>query len=75
MTLEELKEPLTISEIDELKKCCDNELGPKQPARSTSAIYVDKNHEPVLFYFGKRIVVPNQKPPVSRGVRLLRTVL
>ena len=65
VTLEELKKPLKEAGVRRLNKICDNELGPNQPARSTSAIYLDKNNEPVLFYFGKRMYKEDQKPPVS----------
>lgn len=71
VSLEELKKPLKPQEVKRLNEICDNELGPSQPARSTSAIYLDRNHVPVLFYFGKRIVHPKGQPPVSKRLCFL----
>jgi hypothetical protein len=48
-----------------LEDICDNELGPKQNAQCISAKFVDIDGEPILFYFGSRIIEKEgQKKPV-----------
>jgi hypothetical protein len=55
-TLDRLRKPLTKKEKEELEEICDNELGPGQDAQCISAEFVDEEGEPILFYFGCRIV-------------------
>lgn len=70
LTLERLQKPLTNTKKKKLEDICNNELGPTQDAQCISAKFVDKNGEPILFYFGHRIVEKEgQKKPVC-GVDL-----
>jgi hypothetical protein len=64
VTMKQLRKKMNKKAQLKLEGIIDKELGPSQPARCTSAQYVDKNGEPLLFYFGRRLVSPNEKPPV-----------
>lgn len=68
-TLDSLKKPLKKAEKEKLEDICDNELGPEQDAQCISAKFVDENGEPILFYFGRRIVEKEgQTKPVCPGI-------
>ncbi len=61
LTLRGLRKPLTKDGRDKLEEKTDKLLSPSQPAHCTSAQYVDRNGEPLLFYFGRRLVHPGDK--------------
>ena len=61
LTLRGLRKPLTKDGRDKLEEKMDKLLSPSQPARCTSTQYVDRNGEPLLYYFGRRLVHPGDK--------------
>lgn len=62
VTLEELQK--TSKNLPDLENICQTTLGPSQPARCTSAQYVDRDGKPILFYLAKRLVYPKEEVPV-----------
>jgi hypothetical protein len=70
-SLGSLEEALTKEEKDELEDICDNELGPRQEAQCISAKFVDVDGEPILFYFGNRVIEKNGQTKPVCGVYLL----
>ena len=52
-TLEELK---NIKDEKALESICDQDLGPNVPSQCISAKFVDADSEPILFYFGQRVL-------------------
>lgn len=62
LTLRSLRRPLTARTKMEMEANMERLLAPSHPARCTSAQYVDRNGEPVLYYFGRRLVGPQYKP-------------
>jgi hypothetical protein len=58
VTVKELSKSVSKKARLRLEKIIDKDLGPSKPARCTSAQYVDKDGEPLLFYFGRRLVSP-----------------
>lgn len=66
-SLGSLERTLTKDEKKDLEDICNNELGPDQDAQCISAKFVDIDGEPILFYFGSRIIKKEgQTKPVSR---------
>ena len=66
VTLRMLEKPLSKVGLEKLDKVTDALLAPSQPARCTSAQYLDRNGKPLLFYFGRRLV-----PKVAKKVGLM----
>ena len=62
VTLAELQKPLSPKKQADLERICTEELGDQQPARATSAQYLDRNGEPIFFYLGHRVIT--DEPPV-----------
>jgi hypothetical protein len=60
-TLRALRKPLTAKSKMDMEASMERLLAPSQPARCTSAQYVDRNGDPVLYYFGRRLVGPQDK--------------
>jgi hypothetical protein len=56
VTLRSMKKPLTPGRMKKLEEVTNKLLDPSQPARCTSAQYLDRNGNPILFYFGRRLV-------------------
>lgn len=63
--LETLNKNFSAIEKEELEEICEKKLGPGQESQCASAQFVDMDGHPILFYFGDRIIIPNQKPPVK----------
>lgn len=61
LTLRSLRKPLTKNDKFELEQKTEKLLAPSRPARCTSAQYLDRNGEPLLYYFGRRLVRPDDK--------------
>lgn len=64
LSFKELQKKHSIKEMEEI---CRKELGADQPAQCMSAQFIDSNQQPVLFYFGDRVLLPRDQS----GVRLL----
>jgi hypothetical protein len=64
-TLESLNETFTKKEKAKLEAICDKELGPQQESQCLSAQFVDKDGQPILFYFGERLIRDGEDPPVK----------
>lgn len=60
---EDLERPVKPKELEKLQDIVNGLIGPSHPARCTSAIYLDQNDKPILFYFGRRLVSPNGEAP------------
>ena len=66
-----IKLPFTLKSLqmnqerDDLETVCQEKLGPNMPAQCMSAQFVDSEDEPILFYFGDRILLPLDQPGVS----------
>lgn len=63
-SLEQLNKTYTVQEREELEALCDKQLGPRQESQCLSAQFVDKDGQPILFYFGERIIRVGEDPPV-----------
>jgi len=61
LTLHSLWKPLTKNDKIKLQQKTEKLLAPSQPARCTSAQYLDRNGEPLLYYFSRRLVQPDDK--------------
>lgn len=61
-TLEKLKE-ITFDK-DEMESICANDLGPDKPAQCLSARFLGQDGEPLLLYFGRRVVREGEEAPV-----------
>lgn len=61
LTLRSLRKPLTSKSRKSLEANTEKLLAPSHPARCTSAKYVDRNGEPLLYYFGRRLVRPDDR--------------
>jgi len=74
VTLRSLRKPLTAGIKKKLEENADRLAAPSHPARCTSAKYVDRNGEPLLYYFGRRLVRPEDKKvspcPLALPVRV-----
>ena len=51
--------------VDEMERKCAEELGPNKAGQSLSAQFIDSEGEPVLFYFGDRILLGEGGSQVS----------
>lgn len=66
-----IRTPFTREELQakvdyaSLERKCEKYLGPQQEAQHLSAKFVDKDGEPILFYWAHRITTPDDKPPVQ----------
>jgi len=58
-----------------LEQICDVDLGPNQPAQCMSAQFVAEDGEPLLLYFGRRVVQEGRKPPVTFNLTTCTVVL
>jgi hypothetical protein len=61
ITVCNLRKPLTKSTQEAMEVDSERLLLQFQPARYTSAQYMDQNGEPLLFYFGRRLVCPGDR--------------
>jgi hypothetical protein len=61
VTLPMMQKPLTPAGWKKLEEITDKLLDSSQPARCTSAQYLDRNGNPLLFYFGRRLVRDDDK--------------
>ena len=61
LTLRSLRKPLTKNDKIELEQKTEKLLAPSRPAQCMSAQYLDRNGEPLLYYFGRRLVRPDDK--------------
>jgi hypothetical protein len=61
VTLRSMQKPLTPKGMKKLEELTEKLQDPFQPARCTSAQYLDRNGDPLLFYFGRRLVHPDDK--------------
>lgn len=61
VTLRTLRKPLTAKSKMQMEADMERLLAPSQSARCTSAQYVDRNGDPVLYYFGRRLVGPQDR--------------
>lgn len=61
VTLAMMQKPLTPAGWTKLEEITDQLLDSSQPARCTSAQYLDRNGNPLLFYFGRRLVRDDDK--------------
>jgi hypothetical protein len=59
VTLRMMEKPLTPAGMKKLEEATDKLQDQSQPARCTSAQYLDRNGNPILFYFGRRLVRPD----------------
>lgn len=59
VTLRMMQKPLTQKGMEKLEANTEKLLDPSQPARCTSAQYLDRNGDPLLFYFGRRLIRPS----------------
>ena len=50
----------------EMEKVCEESLGANQPGQCMSAEFIDSEGQPVLFYFGDRIVLRKGESRVSK---------
>lgn len=57
-TLEEMKRNINVKTLDNI---CNNQLNPNAPAQCLSAKFVDANNQPILIYFGSRIIEPKER--------------
>jgi hypothetical protein len=64
LTLEDLNRPFSEQDKSDLEAYCANDLGPGQDSQCISARFVDQNGDPILCYFGERIVRLGDEPPV-----------
>jgi hypothetical protein len=60
VTLRQLRKPLKMADHAAMKINMERLVAPSHPARCTSAQYVDRNGDPVLYYFGRRLVRPGE---------------
>lgn len=71
-TLEHLNKTFTAAEKNKLEAICDNELGPSQESQCISAQFIDKDGQPILFYFDERVItVGEEDPPVKYLISFL----
>lgn len=61
VTLRKLRKPLSAEEKNKLEDDAERLAAPSHPARCTSAKYVDRNGDPLLYYFGRRLVRPGDE--------------
>jgi hypothetical protein len=61
LTLRTLRKPLTAKSREAMEANLERLLAPSHPARCTSAQYVDRNGDPVLYDFGRRLVGPRDR--------------
>jgi hypothetical protein len=48
-----------------MEKVCEEKLGPNVAGQCMSAQFIDSEGEPILFYFGDRILLPEGQGGVS----------
>ena len=61
VTLRGLQKPLRAKDKKDLEAKTEKLADASHPARCTSAQYVDRNGEPLLYYFGRRLVRAGDK--------------
>ena len=61
LTLASLHKPLTMKKKAEMDESTEKLLSTSHPARCTSAQYLDRNGNPLLYYFGRRLVRAEDK--------------
>ena len=71
-TLESLNKNLSKEVLNGI---CEKDLGSDQESQCVSAQFVDRDGQPILFYFGNRIITDGEGPPVKYSYWISSLVL
>ena len=59
---------VTSDDMKKMATTAQKLLSPTEPARCTSAQYLDRNGKPILFYFGRRLVRENDRKASTTSI-------